>query len=183
MVIGKHACKDARKADSLKAAIKIALDDALTGLEESFCDLSDEQTRVFAIPGRNCIAWIVTHALQNLDEYTNLAHGGRPTFEHQQRWDLWECSPDERPKPGDPFPSQAQMMGWLRSIRATSERTLEGVDDARLVSKPDGHWPGNVAGFYMRTIFHTMAHVRQVWLLRGALGLTDGKSWPQQHWA
>jgi hypothetical protein len=36
---------------------------------------------------------------------------------------------------------------------------------------------------YMRTICHTMAHVRQIWLLRGALGLTDGKSWPRQHWA
>ncbi len=36
---------------------------------------------------------------------------------------------------------------------------------------------------YMWTIFHTMAHSRQIWLLRGALGLTDGRSWPQQHWA
>jgi hypothetical protein len=30
---------------------------------------------------------------------------------------------------------------------------------------------------------NTAAHVRQIWLLRGALGLTDGKAWPQQHWA
>jgi len=44
------------------------------------------------------------------------------------------------------------------------------------------HWKA-ASDPYMRTIFHTMAHVRQIWLLRGALGLTDGKPWPQQHWA
>ena len=35
----------------------------------------------------------------------------------------------------------------------------------------------------MRTIWHTMAHVRQIWLLRGALDITDGEWWPRQHWA
>jgi hypothetical protein len=48
---------------------------------------------------------------------------------------------------------------------------------------PEWPWPGNRGDFLKRTIFHTMAHVRQIWLLRGALGLTDGKSWPQQHYA
>ena len=29
---------------------------------------------------------------------------------------------------------------------------------------------------------HTMAHVRQIWLMRGAMGLTDKDGWPVQHW-
>jgi hypothetical protein len=182
VVIGRHHCKQARNTD-WKQAIAIGLDEALTALEESFYDLTDQQVRDFPIPGHNSIAWIVTHSLQNLDEYTNLPHGGQPTFQHDRRWDLWQAQPHERPKPTDPFPSQAQMTQWLHSLRDVAQRTLDQLTEADLRRKPGNHWPGNVADMYMRTICHTMAHVRQVWLLRGALGLTDGKTWPQQHWA
>jgi hypothetical protein len=181
-MIGRHQCKQAHKTD-LKGAIAIGLDEVLTALEEAFYDLSDEQMRAFPIRGRNNVAWIVMHALQNLDEFTNVAHGGRPTFEHDRRWDLWACRDDERPKPGDRFPAQTKMIGWLKSLRATAQETLGRMDEPGLHRKPDGTWPGVVADMYMRTIWHTVAHTRQIWLLRGALGLTDGKSWPQQHWA
>ena len=181
-MIGKHKCKIAKNTD-LKGAIAIGLDEALTALEESFHDLSDEQVRAFQIPGRNSIGWIVMHALQNLDEYGNLGQGEESTFQHDDRWDLWRCRDKERPKPGDPFPSQAEMMRWMKSLRETAEQALQRADETHLAQKPDEKWPGNRADMYMRTIFHTMAHVRQVWLLRGALGLVDGTSWPQQHWA
>lgn len=181
-MIGRHQCKQAHNT-GLKEAIAIGLDEALTALEEAFYDLSDGQMRAFPIPAHNNIAWIVMHALQNLDEFTNVAHGGEPTFQHDRRWDLWECRDDERPKPGDQSPAQARMMAWLESLRATAEETLERMDESNLSRKPDDTWPGIVADMYMRTIWHTVAHTRQIWLLRGALGLVDGKAWPQQHWA
>jgi hypothetical protein len=183
MAIGKHQCKNAWDLD-YKGWIAVCLDEALTALEESFFDLTDEQMRAFAIPGRNNIAWIVMHAMQNLDEYTNLEAQAK-TFEHEPRWSLWNCTPEQRPKRGDSFPSKEQMMKWLGSLRQRAEATLQRVDEEFLRSKtpPEWRWPGNRADFYKRTIFHTMAHVRQIWLLRGALGLTDGKSWPQQHYA
>ena len=35
----------------------------------------------------------------------------------------------------------------------------------------------------LRATWHVMTHVRQIWLLRGVLGLTDAGGWPEQHWA
>jgi hypothetical protein len=179
-MIGKHQCKTLWNP-TFKQWIEVALDEALIALEESFFDLTDEQMRAFPTPGRNNIAWIVMHTLQNLDEYTNL-EAGALTFPHETRWNLWGCTSDQRPKPGDEFPSQSQMMEWLHSLRERSVSTLSRLKESWLLEKAGGRWPGNRADFYKRTIFHTAAHVRQIWLLRGALGLTDGKSWPQQHY-
>ncbi|MCC7204406.1 MAG: DinB family protein [Phycisphaeraceae bacterium] len=181
MAIGRHQCKNAWHLD-YKGWISVCLDEALIALEESFFDLTDAQMRAFPIKGRNNISWIVMHTLQNLDEYTNLQGGPRP-FPHEERWDLWQCRPEQRPKPGDVFPPAEQMLRWLYEIRARAEAILAGLDEPYLREKPGDHWPGDRADFYKRTILHAMAHVRQIWLLRGALGLTDGKSWPQQHYA
>lgn len=40
-----------------------------------------------------------------------------------------------------------------------------------------------LANAYIRTIMHTMAHVRQIRMLRGVMGLTGEQGWPLQHWA
>jgi hypothetical protein len=39
------------------------------------------------------------------------------------------------------------------------------------------------ADAFVRATCHAMAHVRQIWFLRGLLGLTDAEGWPEQHWA
>ena len=186
-MIGKHKCRRAQNTD-LKGAIAIGLDEAFTALEESFYDLSDEQMRAFAVPGHNCIAWIVMHSLQNLDEYTKaraFAEGiraGEQSFKHEDRWDLWQYQEDERPKPTDSFPSSREALDALKAVRDSAMVNIDAATDEDLRRPVNDHFKV-VADMYMRTIFHAMAHVRQIWLLRGALGLTDGKSWPQQHWA
>lgn len=183
MAIGKHDCKSAWRLD-YKGWIAVCLDEAMLALEEAIFDLTDEQMRAFPIPGRNNIAWIAMHSLQSLDEYTNL-ESGPTTFPHESRWGLWKCKPEQRPKPGDPFPTRHQMHEWLRAIRQRVETVLPRVDEGFLRSSPpaEWQWPGDRADLLKRTVFHTMAHVRQIWLLRGVLGLTDGRSWPQQHYA
>lgn len=184
MTIGRHECRQARNCN-FQEALGALLDEALTALEESFHDLTDPQLAAFPLPGRNNVAWIVMHALQNLNEYANVAQGGEPisTVLAQPRWDLWQCQPEERPGPGDTFPSKARMLNWLRALRPRAEEALARIDEAYLTSKPPGRWPGNYADMYLRTICHTTAHVRQIWVLRGAQGLVSAKTWPQQHWA
>ena len=183
-MIGKHESKQARNTN-LKGAIAIGLDEALTALEESLTGLTDDQVRAFPILGRNNIAWIAMHCLQNLDIYANVFQTGHRTFEHGRRWDLWNAKPEERPKLGDPFPSQEELTAMLRKIGAGAKAGLASASENDLMGRrlAENWWPGMAADAYMRTIMHTMAHVRQIWLLRGALGLVDGKSWPQQHWA
>jgi len=182
MAIGRHEPRSARNTD-FRCAIAIGVDEALTALEESFQDLSDNEMRAFPVEGRGNIAWIIMHVLQNLDVYIRESESGEETFPHDWKWNLWGCSEEEAPGPEDAFPEKAGMLGWLRSLRRNGEKILKEADEDFLISRPGGEWAGNRADMYMRTIFHTMAHVRQIWLLRGALGLTEGRSWPQQHWA
>jgi hypothetical protein len=167
------------------------LDEAFTALEESFHDLSDAQAAEFAIEGRNNIAWIVMHCLQNLDHYANHAPTDdqpqpRNAIAHHDRYDLWQAPPDRRPKPGDPFPTVADMLDKLNAVGDAAMAILEDRGGANVTRSTDWHHSGRsvVADAYMRTIYHTMAHVRQVWALRGVMGRVDAdRQWPRQHWA
>jgi hypothetical protein len=175
-------CKEAINAD-LKQALFIGLDESFTSLEECFRDLSDEQVWNFPVPNENNIAWIVMHCLDNLDDCANDHPTGQRAMVYEWRWDLWDCKPEERPKPGDPFPSRDEMLDLLRRIRTAAYAALEKLDGPALtrqnIPHPAKH---SLADFYLRTIYHTQSHIRQIWLLRGALGLANGK-WPEQHWA
>lgn len=183
-MIGKHQCQSARDTD-LKHAIYIGLDESFTSLEEAFYDLTDKQAWEFPLAERNNIAWIVMTTLQNLDDYANGAQVGQTTYSHEWRWNLWNCAPEERPKPGDVFPTVSEMLALLGRIREAALANLESASEADLHSKRacgDG-WPGNATDAYMRTIYHALAHIRQIWLLRGVMGLINDVAWPRQHWA
>jgi hypothetical protein len=165
----------------LKGAIRVGLIDVFTALEEAFHDLSDEQIWAFPVPGQNNMAWIIMHCLQNLDDYANDAAGGARALESEDRWDLWLAAPDKYPKPGDDFPTQVEMVDMLIRVREAAMATLDALDEAALMARLMRHPIKKIlADFYMRTIYHTIAHTRDLWLLRGALGLADGP-WPQQH--
>ena len=189
-MIGRHECECAEGTD-LAGAIGIGLNEAITALEESFYDLTDDQAAAFPVAGRNNVAWIVMHCLQNLDHYANTA----PTndrdvpvraLRHEERYDLWEAPEDQRPKRGDGFSGVRQMLDDLRAVR---DKALKVLDDAgpTNLTRQTQLGPSSrtvVADSYMRTIWHTMSHVRQVWALRGVMGLVDGgQAWPRQHWA
>jgi hypothetical protein len=181
-MIGKHRPKYANKT-GLREAIAIGLDEAFTALEESFYDLNDDQVSAFPVPGRNNIAWIVMHTLHNLDFYTNAVQTGRRVLPDERRWGLWIRA--ELPKPGNDFPSSREMMDKLEAVRSAAMKAIEGAEENDLRKKQDfeNRWERTRADAYMRTIYHTMAHVRQIWFLRGVLGTTDEKPWPRQHWA
>ena len=182
MAIGKHDCKVAVDVD-LRGAIIIGLDEAFTALEESIHDLSDEQLRAFPVPGKNNIAWIVMHCLDNLDHCANGIAAGQRCMPYERRWDLWQCAPEDRPQPGDTFPAQEAMMELLRQIRRVALTTLDNLNEESLTARVVTHpVKKSRADFYMRAIYHAMSHLRQIWLLRGALGLATGP-WPEQHWS
>ena len=56
--------------------------------------------------------------------------------------------------------------------------------DRQLLSRSADYIDLNSKHFYKQD-WHgggLMTHVRQIWLLRGALGWREGQSWPHQHW-
>ncbi len=188
MAIGKQECKIAQNTD-LAAAVRIGLDEAYIALEESFYDLTDGQAVAFPITGRNNIAWIVMHCLQNLDHYANTAPTNDQKWplralKHEERYDLWEAPDDQRPKPGDTFLTVREMLEKLNTVREKSLQVFAERDDANVSRNLSGEGKGNIADCYMRTIYHTMSHVRQIWALRGMMGSVDTNgAWPRQHWA
>ncbi len=106
-----------------------------------------------------------------------------------ERWKGWEglrwSNGSPLPKESDSFPSQKEVMNILCAVRGSVMAMIRRADDGFLHEEPLGagkKQKKRKADFYIRTIHHTMAHIRQIWLLRGALGLVDGKSWPRQHW-
>lgn len=178
-----HGMKNARQT-RLKEALAIGLDEVLTALEESLAGLTDEQAGAFPLSGRNNIAWIAMHCLNCLDDLAVAAQTGRGRERaSDHRWVLWQCPPDQRPKPGDSFPPVSDMLSYLRAIRDAALPALEGLDEASLTRSEPG-WPGRYthADLLMRATMHTTAHVRQIWLLRGVLGVRPGGAWPRQHW-
>jgi len=188
MAIGGFEPKEAR-GTGLKEALAIGLEEALTALIESIQGLTDEQFWAFPLEHRHNIVTLSEHCLQCLDLYGCEVHGQELTFEPEKRFDIWHFSPEQLRAQMTDLPSVAEEIARLTEVR---EAVVEALDRTSVeqLSKPNmASWwfeeqPEKVrADAFMRAICHTMAHVRQIWLLRGLLGLTDAVGWPEQHWA
>ena len=187
MVIGRHEPKQAH-GTTLNTAIAIGLDESLTALEECFSSLTNEQFWHHPLPRRHCVATLVEHCVQCLDLYACEVQGAELTFEPEERFAI-NLYPLEqlRPRLTD-LPTVAQMREKLCGLREAVMRVLNDTADAELHTPRPCWWfeenPDRTsADAYMRCIWHTMAHVRQIWHMRGMMGLTDEHGWPQQHWA
>ena len=187
MPIGRHEPGQAKGTD-LKGAIAILVDEAATALEESFHDLTDEQFWGFPLEGRHNIVTMVEHCIDSLDLYGCEVQAGEPVLQHEERFDIWRYSPqDVREKMTD-LPGVPQTLGRLRTVAATAKKILaEQTSESLLAGRPGSWWTDEfgktAADAYMRMTMHFMAHVRQIWLMRGLMGLTDKDGWPEQHWA
>jgi DinB superfamily len=185
-MIGKHQPRDAKGLGpgSLLGAMA---DEACVALQESFAGLSDEEFHSFPIENRHNIVAMVEHCIQCLDMYCIESMGGELTFEPEDRFDIWTHSPQElRPRMTD-LPSVEAEQARISELREKLLSMLGSIDESQLTQTCPG-WFGAETGknridAYWRAIAHTQAHVRQIWLLRGAMGQADQTGWPQQHWA
>ncbi|MAE59964.1 MAG: hypothetical protein CMJ49_01255 [Planctomycetaceae bacterium] len=174
---------------TLRTAIFIGLDESLAALEESFTGLTDQQFRAAPIPGRHNIVTLVEHCIQGLDLFACEVQGMALTFEPDPRFDI---GPSSKTRPSADMPNQptvAQELARVRQLREAIMAQLQRTSDEDLFTATAGCWwfeeqPDKTrADSYMRCIWHTMAHLKQIWLLRGALGGRNDGAWPQQHWA
>jgi len=186
-MIGKHNPAEPAGVD-LKAALSAMLDEMLTGLEESFHDLSEDQAWRRTFPGKHAVGTMVMHLLETLDAYTCRFQSGRNCLEHQERFDIWRLPDGSKPEAGADLPSVKRMADSIRKLRRHAVAALESAaeDDLRGPRHCEGWWlerGRTAADAYLRAIGHATAHVRQIWLTRGAMGLTPGQGWPEQHLA
>ena len=188
MVLGKFEPKFAKGTD-LKKALAMGLDEAFTALEESFYDLTNEQFWGFPLADRHNIVTLAEHCLQCLDLYGCEVQGEELTFEPESRFDIFHYSPAELRPEMTGLPSVEEERRRVAAVRAATLRALKRTSIEELATPNMKSWWFQEhaekvrADAYMRAIWHTLAHVRQIWFLRGLVDTTASGGWPQQHWA
>ena len=177
------------RSTTLKTAIAIGLDECMTALDESLQNMSNEQAWSYPFPDRHNVTTLVMHCQQNLDEHACFFQGGQWALTHEDRFNVWARSIEQvRAQMNGDLPTVAEMRQRLSTLRAAVMHVLEGSSEQDLLSpRPGIEWftrfHRTAADAYMRTVMHTMAHVRQIWYLRGAMGISDKDGFPHQHWA
>jgi len=174
---------------TLKGAIAIGLDECIAALDESLQNLGDEQAWSYPLPHRHNITTLAMHCQHNLDEHACFFQGGGWALTHQDRFSVWARSIQEvRAQMDGNLPTVAEMRRRLSTLRTTAMGVLGASSEQDLLGpRPGVEWftrfNRTAADAYMRTIMHTMAHVRQIWYLRGVMGISDRAGFPHQHWA
>jgi len=123
------------------------------------------------------------NCLENLNNHWLCLQTGESPLEHEERFDMWSHSPEQLRPMQKNLPSGPDMIEKLRELREAIIVGLEGASEEALLgprtkSRWYRDWNRTSADAYTRTIMHTMAHVRQIWMLRGVMGLTDEQGWP-----
>ena len=187
MAIGKHEPIQSART-TLKGAVDALLDEALIALEESFHDLTDRQIHGKPLAGRHNIATLVGHLLMSMDMYAAHLAAGKMTMEHEPRFDIWTFSEEQlRDRQGN-LPTKDELLRRLRTLRDAALAYVKSAGETDLLSNrnlPDWYKARGRTQMdsILRLIGHVQAHVRQVWLYRGAMGLKDADGWPQHHLA
>jgi len=172
----------------LPKALATLINEAMTSLQESFHDLTDEQAWSRPFADKPSIGTIVMHLSETLDTYACKFQSGQTALEHQARFNLWNQPEGHWPEDEEDLPTVEQLLKrhavlWSAigiAIRAATTEDLLGKRHC------DNWWTERkrtASDALMRAVGHAMAHVRQIWLIRGAMGLTSSKAWPRQHLA
>lgn len=185
MTIPDHHCA---KDTDLKRAMFMDVDEAFIALREAVSDLTNEQFWAYPVPGRHNSVTLVMHCLQQADEFNGYLQRHRGIkvrhewqfMKHEIRFHLWDVPKDLLPKPGDDFPSVKTVLLHNDEIHQAIMANMNVLTEKDFVDMPVGQWPRLCDPFF-RMSYHFNAHTRQIWLLRGHLGLIS--SWPQQHYA
>jgi len=187
MVIGKFEPRASRPT-SMKDCVTIALDEALTAMEESFYDLADEQVQALPLSGRNNIMTIVLHLQENADKHCCLFQTGVLVLDHEKFLAIRkDGSPDGMTAEENRVPVK-ELIKRQHRLRDAAMEGLRAASNDDLLGARAGHemywWQERhrkSVDAYMRVICHVNAHVRQIWALRAAMGAVDEKGWPEQH--
>jgi len=186
-MIGRHEPSQPDHVD-LKSALAEMLNEALTALEEAIYDLSDDKVWRRTFADKHAIGTMVMHLIETLDTYTCKFQTGQFVLDHQGRFDIWKIEDGSMPEEGEDLPTVKQMVSSIRKLRQAALAALRSATESDLLGvRQCDHWwtkRGRTAGdAYMRAIGHAMAHIRQIWLMRGAMGLSSKDGWPNQHLA
>lgn len=173
---------------TVQKSMRYGLDECLTAMHEAVSDLTSEEFHSFPKGYDLNIVVHTMHCLQQVDDFNGnlqeilnrvLPYGWRH-MEPESRYNLWGISREEWPKPGDTFPSVGEAVTFLDILHADLMKNIEDIDEDAFINRPAGKWP-RMCDMFFRAIYHLNSHIREIWMIRGILGVT--KRWPVQHYA
>ncbi|HUW55854.1 MAG TPA: DinB family protein [Planctomycetota bacterium] len=133
---------------------------------------------------RNPIGWMVCHCMRGLDFFIHGTLTGVNHMDGDAKFAPLQSYADKAPGPENPAPDLSGLAEACDDLWAACIACVEAVDEDDL-DRPGPHWSGRgtetVAGNCVRMINHHNAHLRAVWMLRGAMG--GAEHYPHQRLA
>jgi len=150
--------------------------DALEGL-------SDDRLVARPVQGRNPIGWIVCHCMKNFDFFLYATQTGKSVLTPAGQYGAFARYQERPPKEGNPPPDMSGLAEAADRVFAACIAAIEPLDESAFDEEAP-YWMHvdenieHVAENCVRVINHSNAHLRQIWMLRGAMG--DTEHWPVQ---
>lgn len=147
---------------------------------DALAGLTQEQWIARPLPGQNPIAWIACHCINNVHHFVYRPQTGRSLLGEGGPYAEYASYATKPPRDAD-LPDFAGVPAALTAVFTAAITTIEHLDDAAL-DEPAPHWYGQFyetsAGNCLRVINHSNTHLRDIWMLHGAMG--DREHFPIQ---
>jgi hypothetical protein len=164
-----------------KEILVFQLQETRNEFADALADLTQEQLAARPIAGRNPIGWIACHCLRNFDFLVHQRQTNASMMGEQGPYGALAAYSRNPPTDQNPTPDLAGLADAVADVFGACIRIIEALDeDAFDKLAPYWHHQNfeSIAGNCVRVINHSNAHLRQIWMLRGALG--DREHWPRQ---
>jgi uncharacterized damage-inducible protein DinB len=148
---------------------------------DALADLTQEQLTARPIEGRNPIGWIVCHCLHNFNFFIHQRQTNRSLMTADGEYGRFAKYGWDPPTEQNPPPDFTGLSDAVGEVFGVCIELIEALDE-EVLSNLSPYWHHknfeSTSGNCVRVINHSNTHLRQIWLLRGALG--DKDHWPVQ---
>ena len=162
---------------------------------DALADLTPEQMAARPIPNQNPIGWIVCHCLRNFNHFIYRPQTGQtllpadPSYaapatsggHDPSRYAAFASYAAHDPTPDNPAPDFTILPTAVDEVFGACIGVVESLDEEAF-DRPGPHWQHerieSTAANCVRVINHSNTHLRDIWMLRGALG--DRSHFPVQ---
>ena len=144
-------------------------------------DVTQEQLTATPIEGRNPIGWIVCHCLHNFNFFLHERQINKSLMSADGKYGEFARYGWDPPTEENPAPDFTNLPNAVDEVFGACIEIVESLEEEALSTlSPYWHHKNfeSTVGNCVRVINHSNAHLRQIWLLRGALG--DKSHWPGQ---
>ena len=148
---------------------------------DALADLTQEQLTAQPMGDHNPIGWIVSHCITVLNFFIYERQTNRSVAADYEEYEKFIKYSRRPPTRENPAPDLTGVADAFDKIWEICVGLIESLDEEALSALPP-YWHHknfeSTSSNCVRMINHKNAHLRQIWMIRGALG--DNEYWPVQ---